>query len=152
IKGAPPSLSWVAAQMALKKPRAPGEQTVERWVHYYGPPDTLPHISYKAALESAPGYFRNKAVFIGAHSIGSAFMEKKDELRTPFNVRSGSEAGRALMPTVEVHATQFLNLVRGDWLRRASGATEVLLLAVTALAFSFGLLRFPPLVATGLAV
>jgi PAS domain S-box-containing protein len=52
---------------------------------------------------------------------------------------------------VEVHATEYLNLMRGDWLRRRSGTAEILILAATALVFSFGLLRFPPLVATGLA-
>jgi PAS domain S-box-containing protein len=150
VQDAPPSLSWVAAQMALKKPLAAAEQKTERWVYYYGPPDALPNISYKEALESPPGYFRNKTVFVGTHPIKSAFVEKKDQLRTPFNPRSSGSA-QALMPTVEVHATEFLNLVRGDWLRQPSAGAEILILAVTALAFSFGLFRFPPLAATGVA-
>jgi CHASE2 domain-containing sensor protein len=146
-----PSLSWVAAQMALKRPRDPADQKNERWVHYYGPPDALPHLSYEQALTSPPGYFRHKTVFIGTHSMKSASMEKRDELRTPFSVKSGSSSSLALMPTVEVRATEFLNLVRGDWLRRPSLRTEVLVLAITALIFSFGLLRVPPLPASGLA-
>jgi two-component system cell cycle sensor histidine kinase/response regulator CckA len=150
LREASPSLSWVAAQMSLKKPLSAAEQKAERWIHYYGPPGALPHIDYKQALESAPGYFRNKAVFIGVHPISTAFMEKRDELRTPFN--TGSASGPALMPTVEVHATEFLNLVRGDWLRRLPHALEIMILAVTALIFSFGLLRFSPLPASALAV
>jgi PAS domain S-box-containing protein len=152
IQGAPASLSWVAAQMASKTPLDPAGQNSNRWVYYYGPPDALPYINYKQALESPAGYFRDKTVFIGAHPIESAFMGKRDELRTPYNAKSGSGAGHALMATVEVHATEFLNLVRGDWLRRPAIATEVLVLAITALIFSFGLVRFPPLLASGFAL
>jgi PAS domain S-box-containing protein len=151
IQDTPPSLSWVAAQMSLKTPRDPAEQNAERWVYYYGPPDALPHLSAEQALASSSGYFRDKTVFIGTHPMKSAFMEKRDELRTPFNVNAGSSSSRALMPTVEMRATEFLNLVRGDWLRRPSMSTEVLVLALTALIFSFALLRFPPFLASGLA-
>jgi PAS domain S-box-containing protein len=151
IQDAPPSLSWVAAQTSLKAPRDPEDQKAERWVYYYGPPDAMPHLSSEEALASTPGYFRDKTVFIGTHPMKSAFMEKRDELRTPFNIKAGPSSSRALMPTVEVRATEFLNLVRGDWLQRPSITTEVLVLALTALIFSFALLRFPPLLASGLA-
>jgi PAS domain S-box-containing protein len=56
------------------------------------------------------------------------------------------------MPMVEIHATQFLNLLRGDWLKRPSPGVEIGIVALGALLFGFGLLRFRPWAATGMAV
>jgi adenylate cyclase len=56
------------------------------------------------------------------------------------------------MPGAEIHAMQFLNLWRGDWLRRWPLAAETALLVVTGLLAGFGLVRFRPVVATGVAL
>ena len=153
LPGAPPSLSWAAARMLhLRNVRDPGGQLEQRWVYYYGPSGAIPHVSYKQAYYPdgvRPGFFHNKIVFIGARPITSNLTEKRDELRSPY---SAGDARFPFMPVVEIHATQFLNLLRGDWLKRPSPGVEIGIVALGALLFGFGLLRFRPWAATGMAV
>ena len=53
------------------------------------------------------------------------------------------------MPGVEIHATQFLNLMRGDWLRRAPFRVEKLLfVGLFGLLFGYGLIQLRPTAAT----
>ena len=95
-----------------------------------------------------PGFFRNKIVFIGARPMVGAYREKRDELRSPYTSSSGEFL---FMPMVEVHATQFLNLLRGDRLRRLHHRRQRRpIIALTAIIFGFGFLRLRPLVATGM--
>src|SRR5262249_7993420 len=54
-------------------------------------------------------------------------------------------------PGVEINATIFLNLIRGDWLSRLSWGTECLLLSLAGLVLGYGLAQARPMVATGLA-
>ena len=71
-EGMPASLSWVTAQAAgLKLAQSATEQQAQRWVYYYGPPETIPHVSYKEAYRGSlrPGFFRDKIVFIGARPM-----------------------------------------------------------------------------------
>jgi two-component system cell cycle sensor histidine kinase/response regulator CckA len=149
----PPSLSWAAAQLAGSKfTRDPRQQCAERWINYYGPPETVPHVSYQKALSTEgvrPGFFRNKVVFIGARPITTSFIERRDEFLSPYRYFRSREYFS--MPAVEVHATEFLNLVRGDWLTRPGPFVEITVLALAAFVFGFGLLRFRPLTATGVA-
>jgi two-component system, cell cycle sensor histidine kinase and response regulator CckA len=151
----PGSLSWAAVKMlGFKTAAAPDAQWAERWMYYYGPPNTVPNVSYQKALfpgDLKPGFFRDKIVFIGARPITSSFRTKRDEMRNPYSVPSKDDAF-VFMPMVEVHATQLLNLIRGDWLKRPSAPVEVAILALTAFISGFGLLRFRPSVATGMAV
>ncbi len=153
IEGAPPSLSWTAARMAgVKFAEDPAEQLVERWVNYYGPPGTIPNVSYERAFYGdgvPPGYFRDKVVFIGARPMTAAFIEKRDELRSPY-----STPGReyAFQPMVDIHATELLNLMRGDWLRRPSLIVEGLMVLAAGLIFGFGFIYFRPIAATGVAL
>ena len=57
-----PSMSWAAAQVAgLPVTRPAGARTRERWVNYYGGPETVPGVSYSQALFPdgvPPGFFR----------------------------------------------------------------------------------------------
>ena len=55
------------------------------------------------------------------------------------------------MPGVEVQATAFLNLLRGDWLRRWSPATEGAIICVVGFLLGAGLVRARPIAATLLA-
>lgn len=150
--GAPSSLSWAAAQLVgCNVAQDRGQRDVERWINYYGPPETVPHVSYQRAYSPhgvSPGFFRNKVVFIGARPITTSFIEKRDELRSPYRF---FQLKYDFMPSVEVHATEFLNLMRGDWLTRPGPYAELCLIALAAFLFGFGLLRFRPLVATGTA-
>ena len=148
-----PALTWVAAQrIGVPITRDPARQHQERWVNYYGGPTTVPHVSYSQALYPdgvMPGFFKDKVVFIGARPMASSFIERRDELRSSFS----SKNNRFLfMPAVEVHATILLNLIRGDWLTRLPPVEEWAVHLGVALVFGFGLCRFRPLFATGLAV
>ncbi len=151
VEGAPASLSWTTAQLAgVKLAQNAAERSKERWIWYYGPPETVPHVSYRYALESAPpGFFKNKVVFIGARPITTFFIEKRDELRNPFPT---VDRDYVFLPAVEVHATSFLNLERGDWLSQFSYPIRARILVLVSCAFGFGLIRFRPLLATGLAM
>jgi two-component system cell cycle sensor histidine kinase/response regulator CckA len=153
VEDAPPSLSWATARVAgLKTASDPLQQVAKRWIYYYGPPGTIPHVSYKNAYYKdalPPGFFHDKVVFIGARPITAKFLEKRDEWGSPYRNASGSIL---FMPMVEIHATQYLNLQRGDWLSRPSPAVEITVFAVAAIVLGFGLVRFRPWTATVLAV
>jgi len=124
----------------------------QKWVRYYGPPLTIPHISYSQALE--PGgvkddFFRNKIVFIGARPMVELFNQRKDEFRNPFH---SWDYKNFFMPGVEVHATEMLNLVRNDTASRVSNLSETFLLLTIALFFGGGLIWLRPVPATAAAI
>ncbi len=140
-----PSMGWAAATLAgLPVTRVPGGRTAERWVNYYGGPETLPSVSYSQALFQdgvPPGFFRNKFVVIGARPMSGNFIERRDELRSSFTTWSDRFI---FMPAVEVHATMLLNLIRQDWLRRLPPVAEWAIALFVALVFGAGLTRFRP--------
>jgi PAS domain S-box-containing protein len=147
-----PSLTWETARF-LKLPslNAPELKAGSAWLRYYGPPLTIPHVSYSDALDTnavSDDFFRDKIVFIGARPIVGTFRERKDEFRSPYSSWAKRDV---FMPAVEVHATQMLNLVRGDWLRRLPLETEAWLLIAAAFGFSLLLFRFRPLPAAAAA-
>lgn len=147
--GEGPSLSAAAAKLAGVPPE---NINAAQWLRYYGGPLVIPHVSYSAALrtnEVGDEFFRNKIVFVGARPMAGLFLERKDEFRSPLAYWGDSEL---FMPAVEVQATQLLNLVRGDSLKRLSLPAEGLILFCTAVFFSWLLFRFRPLPAAGVAV
>lgn len=125
------SLAYATADLVGEPPATePGEA---RWVRYYGPPFALPQLSLHRALSDtdvADGAFRDRIIFVGARPTPGRFGERGDELRNPFAALTELDQ---FMPGVEVHATQTMNLLRGDWLRRAGTGSE----AVAWLAFGF---------------
>lgn len=142
---AEPSLTWATAAALELAPGIPEVAARPQWVRYYGPPFAIPHLSYSQALDPAAAddaVFRDRIVFVGARPMAGPFMERRDELRSPF--RSWRTKDR-FMPGVEVHATQMLNLLRGDWLSRPAAAFEtgVVLLAALAGAGLFWLRPVP---------
>ncbi len=56
------------------------------------------------------------------------------------------------LPVPEINATAYLNLLRGDWLRRLPGLAETLLLVLAGAMAGFGLGRLRPMKAAGVAV
>ena len=143
------SLSWEAARIAgVKIAQDPKQRFVERWLNYYGPPGTIPSVSFYRALDTNTipfGAFSNKVVFVGS-SLHTDFSGKhKDEYYTPYSKG-------ILSPAIDEQATQFLNLLRGDWLTRLRPATETMIIMATGILFGFGLAFFRPLVATLLAI
>ena len=144
-----PGLAFAAANLVGKlRVDPPGS----RWLRYYGKPLTIPHVSYSAALrpdEVNSAFFQDKIVFIGARPMAGTFLERKDEFRSPLSAWGDRDL---FMPAVEVHATQLLNLLRGDSLRRLPPGTEALGLVLTAILFAWTLFSFRPLTGTVVAV
>ena len=152
-------LSWAAAEFEKAPVTQREGEEMHRWVNHYGRPGSIPSISYYEALDAAQApdeLFRGKAVFVGARMLTKFAGERKDEYSSPFTYwlqgdTDNSQRG-LFLSGVELQATMYLNLVRGDWLSRAPWWVERLLIAALGLLFGFGLVRFRPLQATGLAV
>jgi adenylate cyclase len=141
-----PSLTWSVAQFLNLPGAAPPDAMLRAngWnLRYYGPPLTIPHVSYAEALAphgTPENFFRDKIVFIGARPLTEFFRGRQDEFRSPFHSWGNKEQ---FTPGVEVHATEMLNLVRGDFLRRSSTAIEIAGLLLVA-GFGAGLLWLRP--------
>jgi adenylate cyclase len=154
------SLAWVVAGFAgAKVAKDENLETVPRWMNYYGPPNFIPWKSYHEALDpsAVPNeFFRDKVVFVGARILTKFAGDRKDEYANPFSFWLSSsmrENQQALFsPGVEIQATAFLNLLRGDWLRRLNFGTERVLILVAGLVFGWGLIRFHPVWAALLAM
>jgi adenylate cyclase len=140
-----PSLSWRAAELAgAAVCQPPDTRGQERWLNYYGPTRSIPHVSYHQAWYTngtAPGFFRNKMVFVGAHLQTGFGGEAKDSFRHPYLT---SPRAAEPMPGVEVHATAYLNLLRHEWLTKPSGAAEGFLILLFGLGFGFLVVQFRP--------
>src|SRR6185436_4625437 len=124
------NLAW---QAAIAFGKAPADRLAARWLNYYGPEGTLPTVSYYRALGSnflRPEFFTGKAVFVGESGIITANGPSLDRYATPF-----SRWGHGQMSGVELQATAFLNLVRGDWLEELSPAMKILLVLLAGMLF-----------------
>lgn len=138
-----PTACWAAAQL-LDAPvtRHPEEQANRRWLNYYGPPGTLASVSFYQALQEdgvAPGFFKDKVVFIGGRPVVGALNLGRDEFANPY-----SRWGHLFSPGVEVQATELLNLIRGDWLRRMPARLELSILLLLGLVVGFISNYLPP--------
>ncbi|HUR46316.1 MAG TPA: serine/threonine-protein kinase [Candidatus Saccharimonadales bacterium] len=134
-----PSLPWTAAVFAGA---TLGEDPQERWLRYYGEEGCWERISYHFALSNAPGYFRDKVVFIGNKPATPIADGEKDEFQTPY-----AHWGADTVGGVEILITEFLNLMNHDWLRRLPHWVEIILLCLTGLGLGGGLCRVRPVYA-----
>jgi adenylate cyclase len=143
------SLSWETARIiGVKIAQDPNERFKTRWLNYYGPPGTIPHISFHRALDTNTvpiGAFSNKVVFVGSSLHTDYSGKHKDEYYTPYSKG-------ILSPAIDEQATQFLNLMRGDWLTRLQPATETFIIVLAGIVFGFGLAFFRPVRALLLAI
>ncbi len=156
------SMSWAAAEM-IGTPVTKVENAVysERWLNYYGPVgESIPSHSFYEALfyeedgGLPEGFFKNKMVFVGSGLITRFSGERKDEYRRPSGVlgQNDNVNQTRFIPGVEIQASAFLNLVRGDWLNRFSAGSENLMLILLGGLIGFALSLFRPLSAVGLAL
>ena len=148
------SLSWAAAEL-LKAPVTlrKGERLKNGWINYYRPANTTPSCRYYEALDPAivpDSFFSNKTVFVGARIITKFAGERKDEYVTPHTFWM-DDTEHLFISGVEIQATSFLNLLRGDWLERLPLPVERTLLIVIGILAGFGLMRLRPLVSTATA-
>lgn len=149
------SMTWEAALWSgathLENEASPiFKEVQEAWVNYYGPPLTLPKISYHQVIQpdGAPeGFFKDKVVFIGANIRTLNVNERKDEFRNPYADFLYVKQLEQFMPGVEVHATILLNLIRGDWLRRVPLGTQGIVFTLSGLLVGVGIGRMRPLTA-----
>jgi CHASE2 domain-containing sensor protein len=135
------SLGWAAAIVA----GANLDSTIGgQWLRYYGKNGPGTVLPYYQALQQKPGFFKDKIVFIGGwpgKPNDPGYKESlNDKFRTPFTQQTGKAIGG-----MEIMATTFLNLVNGDWLRRAPEWLEALLLVVTGILLGGGLCQLKPL-------
>jgi adenylate cyclase len=139
------SLTWATAeflQLAAVKPAGAEEQ--ERWLNYYGRPGLVPSCSYYEALDPSltkDEFFQGKVVFVGARIMTKFAGDRKDEYPSPFTVWQGNQG---FMSGVEIQATMFLNLQRGDWISRWSTPTEHALIIVFGVLLGGGFVFFRP--------
>ncbi|MEO6035556.1 MAG: adenylate/guanylate cyclase domain-containing protein [Verrucomicrobiota bacterium] len=131
------------------------EQFKRRWVNYYGPHGTIPGASFYKVVspqdnDLAQGFFSNKVVFVGARLLTKFSGERKDEFPTPYS-RFGS-GQNLFMPGVEIQATTFLNLLRGDWLRRFSDSADKTAVVICGILFGIGLTLSRPVRAVLIAI
>ncbi|HEX3798578.1 MAG TPA: serine/threonine-protein kinase [Verrucomicrobiae bacterium] len=135
------SLAWKAAVVShAHLPRQP----VERWLRYYGSDDRSYAISYRLALHKAPGFFKNKIVFIGNQPLNSlASYTEEDKFKTPFDEAVGG---------AEIQVAEYLNLVNNEALVRSDWIFEALLFIVTGCVFGIILSFFRKFAAVGVAV
>jgi CHASE2 domain-containing sensor protein len=142
--GAAPSLPETVARLAGARldstPR-------ERWLRYYGENSAWPVLSYRFALTQPTNYFRGKIVFIGTQPKTSVADGEHDEFSTPYTRWTDKTSGG-----IEIMATASLNLMNGDWLRRADSRVELVILILIGVLLGFGLGRLKPLAAGAAAV
>ncbi len=134
-----PALTWAVAEGLGARTNRPD------WLRYQGGPLALPHVGFSAALqpdEVPDAFFRDRVVVVGARPMVGGFVERRDEFRNPL----GRFAfGRVFMPAVEVHATQLVNLLRGDGLHRPGPASEAAAVVGIGLLLAWGFSRMRPM-------
>src|SRR5262249_33061760 len=103
--------------------------------------------------------FKDKVVFVGARLHTKMPGERKDEYLSPhssweqrLSPTGESERQPDFMSGLEIQATMFLNLIRGDWLMRTTSATERGWILLLGILFGYGLVLFRPFVAVGVAL
>jgi adenylate cyclase len=148
------SLSWAAATfLGVPITKDENRMTDTRWFNYYGPDKVIPFVSLYQAIDVTPtvpdGFFKGKVVFVGQRVFTRSFSDRKDEYPTPF---PNLEQQDKFMPGVEVQATAFLNLLRGDWLNRLSTNGEKTAIIILGLILGAGLAMLRPLTASLAAI
>jgi adenylate cyclase len=120
------AVTWLAAVASgASLSTDPAVRAESRWINYYSAAGSFDNVSYEQALGSTglrDGFFKDRVVFIGGRSTVGPLDLGKDEFATPF-----TRFGKPFAPGLEIHATTFLNLLRGDWLTRLPMAQELAL-------------------------
>jgi CHASE2 domain-containing sensor protein len=136
------NFAWKAAEV-LGRPLPP-DPCEPRWISYYGPPGTIPQYSYLQVIETnglPSDTFSNKVVFVGRGQIADARGSRGDIFDTP--------VGK--MPGVEIQATIFLNLCRGDYLTELSRWAQFFLVLALGVVFGLSYVMVRPWIAAVLA-
>ena len=142
-----PTATWrLARHLGTPLEDTPESRAQPRWLNYYGPPRSFPSVRYDRALADGDlpvGFFKDQIVIIGARSALSELTLAKDEFRNPYSL-----LGMEFTDGVEVHLTTLLNLMRGEFLRRLDGRTELWLAIALGVLLGGALPLFRPHLAT----
>lgn len=128
LAGDLPSLPMVMAQRLTQRAPQPAWHGAPARLdlNLYGPPATVPTLSYARALdllaepEAAAATFGGKAVLVGLAESNPS--RQADTHRTPFSTADGVD-----LSGVELCATALGNLLEGSWLRRMPETAGLLL-------------------------
>ena len=146
------SLSWAAAEFIgakITEKENAAEKFKKRWVNYYGAPGWISSEKYYRVVADDPAeqpndwtVFSNKVVFVGSKITTVTAGERKDEYRSPYSYLQTDLSKASFMPGVEVQATVFLNLARGDWLTRLAWRKEVFIIVAIGILFGFFIAQY----------
>ena len=106
----------------------PDDSPPERWIRYYAPGYAWTSLSYVDAETQPTNFFRDKIVFIGNQPTNTSPGEV-DEFLTPFSYSTKGQTNA--VAGVEILATEFLNIVNDEWLRRLPRWAEFSILFLT---------------------
>jgi len=131
-----PTLAWRVAELVLSN--VPIASSALRWFNYYGPPGHIPFHSFHRVLDTieplTAAVFSNNVVFVGANfGVGFTGGTSTDHFDSPWTRWSGER-----YPGVDLNATAYLNLARGDWLKRLNPWLEFLLVSGFGLLLGLG--------------
>ena len=124
------------------------------WLNYYGPELLgLQSISLYQALTNQdpkvpPGFFKDKVIFVGEKLETKPEDTRKDEYPSPFSHLPNNK----FFTGVGIHATAFLNLLRGEWLRRFATWEERSIIISLGALFGAALIYCRPLTAALVAL
>lgn len=151
-------LSWVTAEsVGAPITKVPGAELQMRWMNYYGRPyvtgkgNVISGLSYRTVLKADDNTdlgVSNKVVYVGAKIFTKFAGDRKDEFPSPWG---SFEPEPVFMTGVEIQATEMLNLIRGDWLRRLPFRTEEWLILLLGALIGGGLVFLRPAAASGVA-
>ena len=109
-----------------------------RYLNYYGPPQTVPTLTYAALLDpSAPArnreLLRGKVVFIGYSGVTASEQDRiRDDYVTVFADPMGVQ-----LSGVEIAATSFANILDANDVQRLPGGSRLLLVLIWGLVLGF---------------
>jgi adenylate cyclase len=154
-KGANTNSEALAAALVIKPDLSQSNllKTQSFWMNYYAPDLEMPSVSFYKAIadndpDAPPGYFTNKVVFVGAKLLTHLAAERKDEFSTPFSYLPQNQ----FMAGVCIHATAFLNIIRGDYLRMLPYWANRGLIVAIGVIFGGGLVLCRPVLAVVLGL
>ena len=104
-------LPWAVARF-IKAPNRPAQppEATSAWLNYYGPPGTVPTVSYFLALLPEgvpPGFFKDKVVFVGGLLSADFLRQGQRRVSHPLRVlgaRLCAGGGNSCHRRVEPHA------------------------------------------------
>ncbi len=150
------SLTWATARhLGIAEALQDDKRTKPRWVNYYGPPRTIPYLSFSDVVGQSArteNLFKDKIVYVGAHLQTYNSGERKDEFVSPWSAWDLSGDTWRFIAGVEVHATILLNLLHNEWISEIPKRIQLVYFILFGAMVGGGLVFMRPLAASLAAV